>query len=382
MSEQLTENTEITETKDEVLTEPAEELHEPETEEKGEDLTSSLPDLLSLFSRISLNPLNTPLFVEEKMASLIDTYIVSYLATRMEDDKVLTAMCDDIRTLLLNLPELIHGINFASFVHEAPGDIETAMERCRWLTTLESRQEPLLFYPAMRESEHRLISKNNAENLRNLTEVFSNVLETADKYKDDEGCYTHIVKPFVISLIYPVFSATYGGDALPMDQFEAQPSVILPIYSRRYALYATPRYEYTSALKALKEKEGKEETTTDKEVTTADKEAALADETTPAMFRDCFRVVGKGDNEALEILDEDKNWQPVLWDEGNEVSKVCYRSVIDELLEYDNAPDAVYTVQTKGGRLTDAVRNVSRIEATIGSKSKEDKVEVTFFNLN
>ena len=247
MSEQLTENTEITETKDEVLTEPAEELHEPETEEKGEDLTSSLPDLLSLFSRISLNPLNTPLFVEEKMASLIDTYIVSYLATRMEDDKVLTAMCDDIRTLLLNLPELIHGINFASFVHEAPGDIETAMERCRWLTTLESRQEPLLFYPAIKEGGHELISRNHTDNLRNLTEVFSNVLETADKYKDDEGCYTHIVKPFVISLIYPVFSATYGGDALPMDQFEAQPSVILPIYSRRYALYATPRYEYTSA---------------------------------------------------------------------------------------------------------------------------------------
>lgn len=367
MSEQLTENTEITETKDEVLTEPTEELQEPETEEKGEDLTSSLPDLLSLFSRISLNPLNTPLFVEEKMASLIDTYIVAYLATRLEDDKVLTAMCDDIRTLLLNLPELIHGINFASFVHEAPGDIETAMERCRWLTTLESRQEPLLFYPAMRESEHRLISKNNAENLRNLTEVFRNVLETAEQYKDDESYYAHILKPFVISLIYPVFSCLYEEGTLPLGQFESQPSVVLPIYSRRYTLYATPRYEYTSALKALKEKE--------EEVTTTGENVA-------DVYHDKFRIVEKVDDKELEVLDEQDKWQPVLWDEGNEVSKDCYRSVIDELLEYDANPEVIYTVQTKGVRLTDAIRNVSRVEATIGSESKEDVVDITFFNPN
>lgn len=358
-----------------VVDTPAEEVEETEV-----DVSGYLPRILNIIISYAAKPALTHDDVKDQLQPILHDYFAIVLDNAPNhvlnlDTQHLAAMCDDTQALLLSIPELIHGLNLMAFVNELPNDINTMFERCRWLSILEKRNEPLMFYPTATTRESHFLSKSHTDNLNNLIDVFSNVMAAVKRYTDNEYLFKHLVKPFVVALIYPVFACIFKKGVFALEAMEETPTLVLPIYAKRYLDYVTPKYKYTSALKNLPEKETQDE---DGGVAQSTTEGAVEELET---HKDYYRLMKVGKELVIEELDEDGDWARLECGEGP-VAEAAYDSVIREFLDIDSDEDAVYTVLSHGRTFRNAIKDVAETKTFVGTAKDDSLTEITFFKFN
>lgn len=351
-----------------------------ETEEVEQDVGDYLPRILNVIINYASKPAMTHDDVKDQLQPVLHDYFAVVLDNAPNhmanvDMQHLAAFCDDTQEVLLSIPELIHGLNLMTFVHELPADIDTTFERCRWLSILEKRNEPLMFYPSATSRESHFVSKSHTDNLNNLIEVFSNVMAASKVYTENEYLFQRLVKPFIVALIYPVFACVFKKDVFSLDAMEPTPTLVLPIYAKRYLDYVTPKYKYTSALKNLPEKETQDEDGGVAQITT---ESAVEELET---HKDYFRLMKVGKELVIEELDEDGDWGRLPRGEGP-VAEAAYDSVIREFLDIDSDEDTVYTVLSHGRSFRNAIKDVVETKTFVGTAKDESLTEITFFKFN
>ena len=353
---------------------------ETPTEEIATDFSSYLPRILNIIINYASKPALTHDDVKDQLQPILHDYFAIVLDNAPThvpnlDSQHLVAMCDDTMELLLSIPELVHGLNLMAFVNELPSDIDTMFERCRWLSILEKRNEPLMFYPTATTRESHFLSKSHTDNLNNLIDVFSNVMTAVKRYTDNEYLFKHLVKPFVVALIYPVFACIFKKGVFALEAMEETPTLVLPIYAKRYLDYVTPKYKYTSALKNLPEKETQDE---DGGVAQSTTEGAVEELET---HKDYYRLMKVGKELVIEELDEEGDWARLQRGEGP-VAEAAYDSVIREFLDIDDDEDAVYTVLSHGRTFRNAIKDVVETKTFVGTAKDDNLTEITFFKFN
>lgn len=355
-----------------------------EVEETEADVSGYLPRILNIIINYASKPALTHDDVKDQLQPILHDYFKVVLDNAPNhvpnlDTQHLAAMCDDTQALLLSIPELIHGLNLMAFVNELPSDIDTMFERCRWLSILEKRNEPLMFYPTATTRESHFLSKSHTDNLNNLIDVFSNVMAATKRYTDNEYLFKHLVKPFVVALIYPVFACIFKKGVFALEAMEETPTLVLPIYAKRYLDYVTPKYKYTSALKNLPEKDNDANGAEDAE----DKPAEDKESKTEVLgsFKDYYRLMKVGKELVIEELDEDGDWARLERGEGP-VAEAAYDSVIREFLDIDDDEDAVYTVLSHGRSFRNAIKDVAETKTFVGTAKDDSLTEITFFKFN
>lgn len=383
-TQQLTQELDVVDT-------PAEEV---EQAQQIEDISNYLPRILNIIISYASKPALTHDDVKDQLHPILHDYFAIVLDNAPNhvpnlDSQHLAAMCDDTMELLLSIPELVHGLNLMAFVNELPSDIDTMFERCRWLSILEKRNEPLMFYPTATTRESHFLSKSHTDNLNNLVEVFSNVMAATKRYTDNEFLFKHLVKPFVVALIYPVFACIFKKGVFALEAMEETPTLVLPIYMQRYLDYVTPKYKYTSALKNLPEKdndangaeveEDKVETEGNNTKDKVEDKKAMAE--VSRGYTDYYRLMKVNGETFIEELDEDGDWARLQRGEGP-VAEAAYDSVIREFLDIDSDEDAVYTVMSHGRSFRNAIKDVVETKTFVGTAKDTDATEITFFKFN
>lgn len=374
---------------------------EAPAEEVATDFSGYLPRILNIIINYASKPALTHEDVKDQLQPILHDYFAIVLDNAPThvpnlDSQHLAAMCDDTMELLLSIPELVHGLNLMAFVNELPSDIDTMFERCRWLSILEKRNEPLMFYPTATTRESHFLSKSHTDNLNNLIDVFSNVMAATKVYTDNEFLFKHLVKPFVVALIYPVFACIFKKNVFALDAMEPTPTLVLPIYMQRYLDYVTPKYKYTSALKNLPEKDNDvnnadKEDKVDTSDTNADDKGGKSDEEAKSEAQgaaevsrghtDYYRLMKVNGETFIEELDEDGDWGRLPRGEGP-IAQSAYDSVIREFLDIDSDEDAVYTVLSHGRSFRNAIKDVVETKTFVGTAKDESLTEITFFKFN
>ena len=359
-------------------------------EEVTTDFSGYLPRILNIIINYASKPALTHEEVKDQLQPILHDYFAIVLDNAPNfvpnlDSQHLAAMCDDTLELLISIPELVHGLNLMAFVNELPSDIDTMFERCRWLSILEKRNEPLMFYPTATTRESHFLSKSHTDNLNNLIDVFSNVMAATKLYTDNEFLFKHLVKPFVVALIYPVFACIFKKNVFALEAMEETPTLVLPIYAQRYLDYVTPKYKYTSALKNLPEKDNdangaevESNVAEDEEGKSDDKEGKTE---VLGSFKDYYRLMKVGKELVIEELDEDGDWDRLPRGEDS-IAQAAYESVIREFLDIDSDEDAVYTVLSHGRSFRNAIKDVAETKTFVGTAKNEDFTEITFFKFN
>lgn len=370
---------------------------EAPAEEVATDFSGYLPRILNIIINYASKPALTHDDVKDQLQPILHDYFAIVLDNAPMhvpnlDSQHLAAMCDDTLELLISIPELVHGLNLMAFVNELPSDIDTMFERCRWLSILEKRNEPLMFYPTATTRESHFLSKSHTDNLNNLIDVFSNVMAATKLYTDNEFLFKHLVKPFVVALIYPVFACIFKKNVFALDAMESTPTLVLPIYMQRYLDYVTPKYKYTSALKNLPEKDNDANNADDKggngveveEAKVEDKEAKSETQGAAEVSRghtDYYRLMKVNGETFIEELDEDGDWARLPRGE-DPIAQSAYDSVIREFLDIDGDEDAVYTVLSHGRSFRNAIKDVVETKTFVGTAKDESLTEITFFKFN
>lgn len=375
-----------------VVDTPAEEV---EQAQQIEDISNYLPRILNIIISYASKPALTHDDVKDQLHPVLHDYFAIVLDNAPNhvpnlDTQHLAAMCDDTMELLLSIPELVHGLNLMAFVNELPSDIDTMFERCRWLSILEKRNEPLMFYPTATTRESHFLSKSHTDNLNNLIDVFSNVMAATKLYTDNEFLFKHLVKPFVVALIYPVFACIFKKGVFALEAMEETPTLVLPIYMQRYLDYVTPKYKYTSALKNLPEKENNDASGAEVEEAKVETEGSNAGgkvEDKKAMaevsrgYTDYYRLIKVNGETFIEELDEDGDWDRLQRGE-DPIAQSAYDSVIREFLDIDSDEDAVYTVMSHGRSFRNAIKDVVETKTFVGTAKDTGITEITFFKFN
>lgn len=380
------------ETKSEITEEQeALDVVEAPAEEVTTDFSGYLPRILNIIINYASKPALTHDDVKDQLQPILHDYFAIVLDNAPMhvpnlDSQHLAAMCDDTMELLLSIPELVHGLNLMAFVNELPSDIDTMFERCRWLSILEKRNEPLMFYPTATTRESHFLSKSHIDNLNNLIDVFSNVMAATKRYTDNGYLFKHLVKPFVVALIYPVFACIFKKGVFALEAMEETPTLVLPIYAKHYLDYVTPKYKYTSALKNLPEKDNDANNADDKGGNGAEDEEGKSDEKEGktdvlGSFKDYYRLMKVNDETFIEELDEDGDWARLPRGEGP-VAEAAYDSVIREFLDIDDDEDAVYTVLSHGRSFRNAIKDVVETKTFVGTAKDDSLTEITFFKFN